>query len=98
MPKQTPEQLGMVAKAIKLTAKSLGVKIDDDILDLWLCELATDSHVAVMNAIRSCLRECRHGRLAWQISLSALQDARPVLMLPGIWRSRHVFGMTVRRL
>lgn len=64
MPNQTPEQLGMVAKAIKLTAKSLGVKIDDDILDIWLCELAPDSHVAVMNAIRSCLRECKPGRLA----------------------------------
>ena len=64
MTKQTPEQLGLVAKAIKLTTKSLGVKIDDDILELWMRELATDSHVGVMNAIRSCLRECKHGRLA----------------------------------
>ena len=64
MPKQTPEQLGMVAKAIKLTAKSLGVKMDDDILELWIKELASDGHLGVMNAIRSCLRECKHGRLA----------------------------------
>ena len=58
------QQLGMVAQAIKLTAKSLGLKIDDDRLDIWECELAPDRHVAVMNAIRFLFA----GVQAWTVS------------------------------